>query len=75
MNFSFGMKQVFAHRKIKPLPDELLYILLRPAETMQNPRLFGFVLFPQGKDFVMASHIMQYHGLLQGFRKFDLSLK
>ena len=40
------MKQAFAHRKIKPLPDELLYILLRTAETMQNPRLFGFVFLP-----------------------------
>ena len=75
MNFSFGMKQVFAHRKIKPLPDELLYILLRPAETMQNPRLFGFVFLPQGDDFVMTPHIVQNHRFFQGFRKFDLSLE
>ena len=75
MNLSFRMKQAFAHGKINPLPDELLYILLRTAEAMNYPRLFGFVFLPQGDDFVMASHIMQYHGLLQGFRKFDLSLK
>ena len=75
MYLPFKMQQTFAHRKINSLPDELLYILFRAAETMNNPRLLGFVFLPQGDDFVMASHIMQDHGLLQGFRKVDLSLK
>ena len=75
MNLSFGMQQTLTHGKINPLPDELLYVLFRSAETMQNPRLFGFVLFPYGKDFVMASYIVQDHGFLQGFRKLDLMLK
>ena len=75
MYLSFRMQQTFAHRKINSLPDELLYIFFGAAETMNNPRLLGFVFLPQGDDFVMASHIMQDHGLLQGFRKVDLSLK
>ena len=57
------------------MPDELLHILLRSAEAMNYPRLLGFVLLPQGDDFVMTSHIMQNHGLSQGFRKFDLTLE
>ena len=75
MNLSFGMQQTLAYGKINPLPDELLYVLLRTAEAMDNPRLLGFVLFPQGDDFIMAAHIVQDHWLFQGFRKFDLSLK
>ena len=69
------MKQALAYGKINPLSDELLYILFRSTEAMDNPRLFDFVLFPQGNDFVMAPHIVQNHGLLQCFRKFDLPLK
>ncbi len=75
MYLSFRMQQTFAHRKINPLPDELFYILFGAAETMNNPRLLGFVFLPQGDDFVMASHIMQDHWLLQGFRKLDLTLE
>ena len=69
------MQQTLSHGKINPLTDELPHILFRPAEAMQNPRLLGFVFFAQGDDFVMAPHIMKNHGLLQGFRKFDLPLK
>lgn len=69
------MQQTFAYRKINSLPDELLYILFGAAETMNNPRLLGFVFLPQGDDFVMAAYIMKNHGLLQGFREFDLPLK
>ena len=69
------MQQTLSHGKINPLTDELPHILFRPAEAMQNPRLLGFVFFAQGDDFVMAPHIMKNHGLLQGFREFDLPLK
>ena len=69
------MQQAFAHGKINPLPDELLYVLLCSAETMDNPRLYSFVFLPQGDDFIMAAYIMKNHGLLQGFRKFDLPPK
>ena len=58
MNLSFRMQKAFTHRKIKPLSDELLDILLRSAEAMQNPGLLLLVLFPQGDNFVMASHIV-----------------
>ena len=61
------MQQTFAYGKINPLPDELLYVLLRTAEAMDNPRLLSFVLFPQGDDFIMAAHIVQDHWLFQGF--------
>ena len=69
------MQQTLAHRKINSLPEELLYILFRSAEAMNYPRLMDFVLLPQSNDFVMAPHNMQYHGLLQGFRKLDLTLE
>ena len=69
------MQEAFSHRKINPLPDELLYVLFCAAEAMNYPRLLGFVLLPQGDDFVMAAYIMKNHGHLQGFREFDLSLR
>ena len=69
------MQQALAHGKINPLSNKLLYVLLCPAEAMDNPRLYSFVLLPQGDDFVMAPHIMKNHGLLQGFRELDLPLK
>ena len=75
MNLSFGMQQTLADGEINTLPNELLHILLRSIEAMDNPRLMGFVLFSQGYYFVMAAHIVQDHRFLQGFRKLDLSLK
>lgn len=69
------MQEALAYRKINPLPDELFYVLFRAAEAMNYPRLLGFVLLPQGDDFVMAPHIMQNHRLLQDIRELDLPLK
>ena len=69
------MQQTLPNRKIQPLSSQLSYILFRTAETMQNPRLFGFVLLSQGDDFVMAAHIVKDHGLLQSLREFDLPFK
>lgn len=69
------MQQTLAYGKKDSLPDELLYVLLCSAETMNNPRLLDFVLLPQGDDFVMAPHIVQNHGFLQGFRELDLTLE
>ena len=69
------MQQTLTHGKTNPLPDELLYVLLRTTEAMDNPWLLGFVLLPQGDDFVMAAHIVQDHRLLQSFRELDLPFK
>ena len=69
------MQQTFAYGKINPMPDELPHILLGATEAMDNPRLYSFVLLPQGDDFVMAAYIVQNHGLLTGFRELDLSLE
>ena len=69
------MQQTLAYGKINPLSNKLLYVLLCPAEAMDNPRLYSFVLLPQCDDFVMAFHIMQNHRLLQDIRELDLPLE
>ena len=69
------MQQGFSNRKIQPLSCQLLDVLLRTVEAVQNPRLLGLVFFAQVKDFVVAFHIMQNHRLLQGLREFNLSFK
>ena len=69
------MQQTLSNGKIQPLSRQLLDVLLRAIEAVKNPRLLSLVFFAQGKDFVVAFHVMQNHRLLQGFRELDLSLK
>ena len=69
------MQQTLPNRKIQSLPRQLLNVLLRSVEAVQDPRLLGLVFLAQGEDFVVAPHVVQDYRLLQGFREFDLSLK